>query len=125
MEGGTPVRIGFKPNLTTMLLDDTMGDKEPQPRAVGLNSHGILGPKETVEDILALIVRDADAAVFDRDLDKVPRSLGTDLDLATDRSVLDSILKEILQYRAHLLGVDKYVWQRLVTIDERHPELFF
>src|SRR5438034_11182625 len=84
-EGGAPARLNER-DLASVLLDDAVGDREPQPGA----GSDVLGREEGVEDARRDLRRNSGAAVGEDDLDRLAFERRADPDLAM-RSVLQRV----------------------------------
>src|SRR5258705_8003574 len=107
----------FHPNASAMRIHNMPRDRKAQPRSSGLARSGGVHSIESLEDALQIRFRNSDTRVGDSEDNFVTVGIGRHVDVSARRSILQSIVHEILQNLAQLHGVAAYAGDVLRQFD--------
>src|SRR5437588_1422585 len=100
-----PARLD--PDASTVLLDDPLGDCEPESEtAVGRSMRAA----ETFEDDALVLLRNSQPVVHDGDVDRVGRRFDPDLDRSAVRRVTNGVREQVHQYLIDAIAIRHY-WE--------------
>ena len=94
-------------------------DRQPQPCAARQARPSPVDPIEALEDPLLVPGRDPHALVDDRDLDRVPVDIGSDLDERPSLGVLDGVVDQVADSRdqVHAVSGHRQMTRRIVDLE--------
>src|SRR5690606_18913966 len=95
-EARSPPRLAFQRDRAAKRLREIAADGEAKARAAELAIHGVVHLMEGLEDLPLLIRRDADAAVFDDQLQGVGLAVAGDIEAYRSfRRELDGVGQQV------------------------------
>ena len=106
-EGAPLAEAARHGDVPAVLLDDVLHDREPEPDPLARAAAHLV---ELLEDVLEILLRDADALVRHRDLDRDGVLDRLDEDARAARRELDRVADEVDENLLHEI---------LVPVDER------
>src|SRR5207302_2470428 len=86
--------LAVDPDRSSVAIDDLLGDVQAQSEAAVVGRRDLTPAMEALEDLIQLVVRNADAAIADRSHDVIAFVDDVDEDLASLRRILDCIFEK-------------------------------